>query len=253
MRWIEMEKITEKRFRLAKKNKGEGTERIKLLAAIVSGADAREIAEICNRESAALSYAVDGFGTARSAILDYLGLDEKEKHVVLALIPESAESAILAGVQKEMSLYLVGKGICFTMPLTGVSSIVANGLLKGAVKEDKENQNGRIRKMNEERTHELIVVAVQNGYASEAMEAARRAGAGGGTLVHAATLNNRKAEQLIGVTLQTETEILMILTKKEGRDEIMQAIRDTAGLKTDAGGVLFSMPVDNLVGVGGAN
>ena len=245
-----MERMTEKRPRPARRTKG-GAERIKLLCAIVSGGDSKEIVEICNRESAALSYVAEGFGTARSAILDYLGLDEKEKHVVLALIPESAEQTVLDGGQKEMALYLVGKGICFTMPLTGVSSIVANGLLKGTSKEIKENQGRRTRKMQEERTHELIVVAVQNGYASEAMEAARHAGAGGGTLVHAATLNNQKAEQLIGVTLQKETEILLILTKKEGRDAIMTAIRDAVGLKTDAGGVLFSLPVDNLVGVGG--
>ena len=104
-----------------------------------------------------------------------------------------------------------------------------------------------------ERTHELIVVAVQSGFAEEVMDAARSAGAAGGTLIHAATLNNKKAEQLIGVTLQNETDILMILTKSEGKTAIMNAVRDAAGLKTDAGGVLFSLPVDNLVGVGGVS
>ena len=107
--------------------------------------------------------------------------------------------------------------------------------------------------MDGERTHELIIVALENGFAEEAMEAARAAGAAGGTLVHAMTLNNAKAEQLIGVTLQKETEVLAILTKKEGKLAIMNAIRDAAGLKTDAGGVLFSLPVDNLVGVGAAS
>lgn len=228
-------------------------ERIKLLVGIVGVEDAKEIAEICNKESAALSYAFDGMGTARNAVLDYLGLGEKAKKIVLSLIPESAEETILENIQKGMSLYLVGKGICFTLPLTGVSSIVANGLKKGGSKELKENNDGRNRKMNEERTHELIIVALENGFAEEAMEAARAAGAAGGTLVHAMTLNNAKAEQLIGVTLQKETEILVILTRKEGKIAIMNAIRDAAGLKTDAGGVLFSLPVDNLVGVGTAN
>ena len=230
--------------------KATASERVKLLVAIVGQEDANEIAEICNREWAALSYAFDGMGTARNAVLDYLGLGEKAKKLVLSIIPESAEKSILEGVQKEMSLYLVGKGICFTLPLTGVSSIVANGLIKSGGKDNKENGNGRKRKMNEERTHELIIVALQNGFAEEAMEAARAAVAAGGTLIHAMTLNNAKAEQLIGVTLQKETEVLAILTKKEGKISIMNAIRDAVGLKTDAGGVLFSLPVDNLVGVG---
>ena len=30
----------------------------------------------------------------------------------------------------------------------------------------------------------------------------------------------------------------------------MEAIRDCAGLKTDGGAVLFSLPVDSLVGLG---
>lgn len=250
---MEKERKVERRPLLRAKANKAAEERLKLLVAIVSVSDATEITEICNRESAALSYALDGFGTARSSILDYLGLGEQAKKIVLSLFPESAEKSILDGVQKEMSLYLVGKGICFTMPLTGVSAIVANGLKKGGSKENKETAKGRNRKMNEERTHELIVVAVQNGFAEEAMEAARNAGAAGGTLVHAATLNDKKAEQLIGVTLQKETEILLILAKKEGKAAIMNAVRDTVGLKTDAGGVLFSLPVDKLVGVGAAN
>ena len=100
------------------------------------------------------------------------------------------------------------------------------------------------------RMYDLIIAAMQSGFADDAMNAAREAGAAGGTLIHATTLNNRKAEQLIGITLQQETEILMILTKREGKLPIMRAIQETAGLKTDAGGVLFSLPVDNLIGVG---
>lgn len=222
--------------------------RLKLLVGIVSSGDAAKVAEICNSSGAALSYSFDGYGTARTAVLDYLGLGEIPKRVVLSLIAESTEKTVLETIQKEMSLYLVGKGICFTLPLTGVSSIVANGLLKGA---PQEKNSGREVKMNEDtRMYDVIIAAMQSGYADEAMNAAREAGAAGGTLIHATTLNNRKAEQLIGVTLQRETELLMILTRREGKLPIMRAIQETAGLKTDAGGVLFSLPVDNLIGVG---
>ena len=243
-----------KAFRIVKRAQSQPEpSRIKLLVGVVSHNDAQELTEICNRECTTLNYVFEGFGTARTAILDYLGLGETEKKVLFSLIPESAERAILDGIQTEMSLYLVGKGICFTLPLTGISSIVANGLLKGAPKEAKDGKAnvGRKQGMKKERQYDLIVAAVQSGYAEDAMEAAREAGAAGGTLVRAMTMNNRKAEQIIGVTFQQETEILMILTKHEGKLPIMQAIQKTAGLKTDAGGVLFSLPVDNLVGVGG--
>lgn len=243
-----LKKMRVVRIRESGRGDGKSQPRLKLLVGIVSSGDATEVTEICNSVGAALSYSFEAFGTARTAVLDYLGLGETPKRVIFSLIPESAEKAVLEGIQREMSLYLVGKGICFTLPLTAVSGIVANGLLKGA---PQEKTNGREIKMNENtRMYDVIIAAMQSGYADEAMNAAREAGAAGGTLIHATTLNNRKAEQLIGVTLQEETEILMILTKREGKLPIMRAIRDTAGLKTDAGGVLFSLPVDNLIGVG---
>ena len=240
-----------KKMRIAGREKEGGEKkpsRIKLLVGVVSAGDAAEVSQLCNSVGAALSYSFEAFGTAQTAVLDYLGLGETPKRVILSLIPESAEKSILEGIQKEMALYLVGKGICFTLPLTGVSSIVANGLLKGA---PQEKNNGREGKMKEDtRMYDLIIAAMQSGFADDAMNAAREAGAAGGTLIHATTLNNRKAEQLIGVTLQQETEVLMILTRREGKLAIMRAVQETAELKTDAGGVLFSLPVDNLIGVG---
>ncbi|MFR1982999.1 MAG: hypothetical protein ACLS4Z_04140 [Christensenellaceae bacterium] len=228
---------------------GEGrraSPRLKLLIGVVASGDAAEVVELCNSFGAALSYSIEASGTARRPC-STIWHRESPTRVVLSLISESAERAVLEGIQKEMELYLVGKGIRFTLPLTGVSSIVAGGLLKAAP--GTAQRGGR--KMNEEkRVYDLIIAAMQSGYADDAMNAAREAGAAGGTLIHAATLNNRKAEQLIGITLQQETEILMILTKREGKLPIMRAIQETAGLKTDAGGVLFSLPVDNLIGVG---
>ena len=139
-----------KKMRIAGRGKESGDKkpsRIKLLVGVVSAGDAAEVSRLCNSVGAALSYSFEAFGTAQTAVLDYLGLGETPKRVILSLIPESAEKSILEGIQKEMALYLVGKGICFTLPLTGVSSIVANGLLKGA---PQEKNNGREGKMKED-------------------------------------------------------------------------------------------------------
>ena len=36
----------------------------------------------------------------------------------------------------------------------------------------------------------------------------------------------------------------------EYKERIMEAVRDAAGLKTEGGAVIFSLPVDDLVGIG---
>ena len=63
-------------------------------------------------------------------------------------------------------------------------------------------------------------------------------------------MGNSKAEQFIGISLQKESEILLILSNRESKQAIMQAISEKAGLKTDAGGIIFSLPVDKTVGIG---
>lgn len=231
----------------AGKNAADRGGNLKALVGILTVHDAERLTELINGSCAALSYEADAKGTARSSVLDYLGLGETEKKIVISLFPERAEEAVFKEIRENMHLYLAGKGICFTVPLTGASAIVANALKKSVP--DTEKNGGK--KVKTQREYCLIVTAMQKGFAEEAMEAARAAGAAGGTVLTAATLGDKKAEQLIGVTLQKETDVLLILAKNDGKNAITEAILKKVGLKTDGGGVVFTLPVDNIAGVGG--
>ncbi len=220
--------------------------RTKLLVSIVNRKDETLLKSILDDCSVALSIAFSGTGTARSAVLDYFGIGETEKTIMLSLFPESDEDILIREILAKMSLYLVGRGISFTVPLTGVSEIIANGLSKASTKKTVVES---MVMTDEKRTYDLIVCAVNAERSDEAMEAARNAGAAGGTILHARMLDNKKAKQFIGISLATEQEILLILTKREGKLAIMQALFDSVGVKTDAGGIIFSLPVDRTVGI----
>ncbi len=220
--------------------------RTKLLVSIVNRKDETLLKSILDDCSVALSIAFSGTGTARSAVLDYFGIGETEKTIMLSLFPESDEDILIREILAKMSLYLVGRGISFTVPLTGVSEIIANGLSKASTKKTVVES---MVMTDEKRTYDLIVCAVNAERSDEAMEAARNAGAAGGTILHARMLDNKKAKQFIGISLATEQEILLILTKREGKLAIMQALFDNVGVKTDAGGIIFSLPVDRTVGI----
>ena len=220
--------------------------RTKLLVSIVNQKDDIRLKEILDDVSVAVSFTFAGTGTARSAVLDYLGIGETEKAVVFSLFPESDEDGIIRAIRNEMSLYLVGRGISFTVPLTGVSEIVANGLSSAAT---GKTLDGRKIMKSADRKYDLIVASVEVNHADEAMEAARDAGAAGGTIIRARNLDNAKAEQFIGISLMEERELLLILNKKEGKLAIMEALTEKVGLKTEAGGIIFSLPVDRTAGI----
>ena len=55
--------------------------------------------------------------------------------------------------------------------------------------------------------HELIVVILNEGYADLVMDAARAAGAGGGTVLHAKGTGSKRGEKFFGVSLADEKDM----------------------------------------------
>ncbi len=95
---------------------------------------------------------------------------------------------------------------------------------------------------------ELIVAIINKDYASDLMEAAREAGAKGGTILYARGTGDHNVEKLFGLTLQQEKEVVLILTEIKNKVAIMKSIINTAGLNTLGRGICFSMPVEDFIG-----
>lgn len=224
--------------------------RAKLLVCIIRKEDEIALTEACNECCVSLHFSGIGFGTARSNYLSYLGLDEIEKRVVCSLIPNYCESRVLRAINRKLRLYLMGNGIAFTIPLSGISSIVSNAILSTPMKDDPAELQKNTPEKERNAMHELIIAVVNQKYTDKVLDCSRAAGATGATILHTRTINNKQAEQLIGTSFQQETDTIAFLTTYEYKAQIMEAIRENAGLKTEGGAVLFSLPVDSLIGIG---
>ena len=99
------------------------------------------------------------------------------------------------------------------------------------------------------REFELIITIVNRGFADEVMDAARKVGATGGTVLYARGTGAEEAEKFFGITIQPEKEVVLILSLRETRNDIIKAICRRAGLTTAGHGISFSLPVDDVVGV----
>ena len=98
-------------------------------------------------------------------------------------------------------------------------------------------------------THECIICIVNDGYSETVMEAAKKAGARGGTVLGARGTATKDAEKFFGITIHPEKEIVMILTEKEKRDGILHALYKKVGLQTKGQGIAFALPVDAVGGI----
>ena len=98
-------------------------------------------------------------------------------------------------------------------------------------------------------THELIICIVNNGFSDTVMEAAKDAGARGGTVLNARGTANKEAESFFHIAIQPEKEVVMILVPLNVKDAVLHALYEKAGLDTMGQGIAFALPVDNVVGL----
>jgi len=97
--------------------------------------------------------------------------------------------------------------------------------------------------------HEAIFCIVNAGFSEAVMDAAKEAGARGGTILNARGTANKEAESLFHIAIQPEKEIVMILVDAKIKDDVLHALYQKAGLDTMGQGIAFSLPVDNVVGL----
>ena len=96
---------------------------------------------------------------------------------------------------------------------------------------------------------EVIICIVNTGFSEEVMNAARKCGARGGTVLRGRGTANPEAESLFGIAIQPEKEIVMILVKKSLKNDILHALYKAVGLDTPGQGIAFTMPVESVVGL----
>ena len=224
--------------------------RVKLLICVVQKGKEADLTAACCDCCPTLNFTGIGYGTAKSHYMSYLGLDEVEKRVVYSLIPDTCEGQILQAINKRLKLYLMGNGIAFTIPLSGISNLIAKAILATPNKDDAI-QAQKLKNLKEKtKMHELIIAVVNQKFTDDVLDSSRAAGATGATVLHTRSINNKQVEQLLGTSIKQETDTIFFLTSNEYKQKIMEAIRDCAGLKTEGGAVLFSLPVDALIGIG---
>lgn len=180
-----------------------------------------------------------GRGTATAEILDCLGLEASEKAVLFCLAPRSPR--LVRETARAMWLDVPGNGIMMTMPVDSIGGSTAKAYL---VREQEGEEP-----MEKTLTHELIVVITNQGCTDLVMEAARSAGAGGGTIIHAKETGTELAKKFFGVSIASEREMVFILTRAEEKKAIMKAVMAQAGMQTEARSVAFSLPVSDIAGL----
>ena len=229
-----------------------------------------------------------GRGTANDAMLDYFGLESHEKAVLFSVVDDQKWEKLSVGLHRSMRIDVPGTGVAFLIPLASIGGrgiftyltrTLETGMPEtGNMPANEETDRKRFRK-NEKRAtgkrevdkvaagqngqyetaegsetmpgsaYEMIIAVANQGYIEPIMEAARSAGAGGGTVIHAKGTGMEGMGKFFGVSLAAEKEMIFIVTERGQKQAIMRAIMEKAGMESKARTFLFSVPVDEVAGL----
>ena len=209
---------------------------------IVDRGRREDMVSVLEANRAQLILSLLGRGTAMKEHLLLYGLEATEKAVICTVAGGEQTRQIIKSAKRRLFIDIPGNGILMAIPVKSVGGgrtlayLTDNAVPDGGMPEMKFD-------------HELIVVVLNEGRTDMVMNAARRAGAGGGTVLHAKGTGAKRGDKFFGVSLADEKEMIFIVSKSAEKSAIMKAIAEDAGPGTPAGAICFSLPISAVAGL----
>lgn len=181
-----------------------------------------------------------GNGTVDNRLLEILALDHVRKEIVIMVTERSLSPEVLEKLNEKFHFDKPGHGIAFSIPLMEIY-----GTRDGSceVNEHKENRG------DENTMYKAVFTIVDRGKGENVMDAARKAGAKGGTIINARGSGIHETEILFSMPIEPEKEVVMILAKNEIVDNISSAIREELKIDEPGMGIMFVLDVNKTYGL----
>lgn len=203
---------------------------------------AQTLVELCRELELPMVVTNMASGTATSEQLSLYNLQSSAKAVVSTITGADGMKRLMRLAKQKLYIDIPGNGIIMAVPIKSVGGERALKALTGG----KTAEGGKPEMQFE---HELIVVILNEGYSDMVMDAARSAGARGGTVLHAKGTGTSGAPKFFGVSLAEEKDMIYIVATAKEKAAIMRTISRDAGADTKAGAVCFSLPISQVEGL----
>ena len=114
--------------------------KLKLLVTVVNKSKAEFYMDLLHAFEVNLQMQMNAQGTAGSEMLHYLGLEQSEKRVIFSIIREERAEEALKALEERFATLKGGKGIAYTVPLSGVIGVAIYQFLSNNRRTVKEKK-----------------------------------------------------------------------------------------------------------------
>ena len=177
-------------------------------------------------------------GTVNNKIWDFLGLSDIRKEVLYMVTEKNLAYQVLDKLDEEFKFSKPNHGIAFT---TSIGTAIGT---KGDIYHKTEVE-GR----EEATMYQVITTIVDKGKAEDVIDAARKAGSKGGTIINGRGSGIHETSKLFHMDIEPEKEIVIILSEIEMTQGIVAAIREELKIDEPGKGIVYIQDVNQTYGI----
>jgi nitrogen regulatory protein PII len=217
----------------------------KLIVTILKKGMARAAVQEAKKAGARGATVIYGRGTGIHE-RTFLGIHwNPEKEVVLTLVPAEQVETILNALVKAGKLNKPGTGIGFVLDTKKIGGITSPA---GSVPSDRETREVK-EVENTPIQYDLIVTIVNKGYEDVVVDASKKAGAEGGTIISGRGTGIHEHAKLFNIPIEPEKNIVLTLIDRKKTEAVLEKIMEEAELNKPGRGIAFVMEVERAVGI----
>lgn len=96
--------------------------------------------------------------------------------------------------------------------------------------------------------YDLLIIIVKKGNSRLVIDVAMKAGAQGSTVINGRGSSVHETNKILGIPVEPEKEIILIVVNKNQTDNILDKINKEAELEKPGKGIGFALDVEKIVG-----
>jgi nitrogen regulatory protein PII len=179
-----------------------------------------------------------GKGTVKSRVLEFLGMTDVRKEIVIMITGRKAADQLLEKLNEAFRFDKPNHGIAFA---TSVCSLVGTHSCQSDVRDEERGADDNM--------YHAITVIVDKGRAEDVVEAATSAGSTGATIINARGSGIHETSKLFSMDIEPEKEIVIILAEREKTEAIVTSIREQLKIDEPGMGILYVQDVNKAYGL----
>ena len=210
---------------------------IRLVCVIINCGLASKVMKHARKFGVTGGTVVLGTGTIRNSLLEFLGINESRKEIVLMAAERSVANDALANLDRKFQFHKPNHGIAFSTP---IKDIFGTHAMK--CKEDQK----RGEDVSE---YNVIFTIVDKGNGENVVDAANKAGSRGATIIYGRGSGIHETSKVFGMEIEPEKEIVLIISQRDLTDGIVKSIGLELDIDTPGNGIIFVQDIDSTYGL----